>query len=115
MQNFELHWTPFHFNSYIFFCFFCFSFSACASIVGIPVGTTSSGFGLKTCVITARIEKYNYNNRKETWKIIFLAKANWNSIEFLIYEALIDSYISYEFVSINKVLKWYNETKEKKS
>ena len=29
-----------------------------ASLVGIPIGITSSGFALKICVITAAIKKY---------------------------------------------------------
>ena len=36
----------------------CVSISAFASLVGIPIGITSSTIGLKTCIITAGIKKY---------------------------------------------------------
>ena len=36
----------------------CVSISAFASLVGIPIGITSSAIGLKICAITAAIEKY---------------------------------------------------------
>ena len=36
----------------------CVSFSAFASLAGIPVGITSSAIGLKLCSITARIIKF---------------------------------------------------------
>ena len=34
------------------------SISSFASVVGIPIGVTSSAIGLKICAITARIKKY---------------------------------------------------------
>ena len=36
----------------------CVSISDFASLVGIPIGITSSAIGLKICVITAEIKKY---------------------------------------------------------
>ena len=36
----------------------CVSISSFASVVGIPIGMTSSAIGLKICAITARIKKY---------------------------------------------------------
>ena len=36
----------------------CFSISAFAPVVGIPIEIMSSAVGLKICVITARIKKY---------------------------------------------------------
>ena len=39
----------------------CFLISAFASLVGIPMGITTSAIGLKTFVITAVIKKYNQN------------------------------------------------------
>ena len=36
----------------------CVSISAFASLVGVPVGTTSSAAGLKICAITTGIKKY---------------------------------------------------------
>ena len=44
---------------------------------------------------------------------MLLGKDTLNTIEVLISKALIDSYIShYEFVSVNNVLRKYNEMKE---
>ena len=41
------------------------------------------------------------------------AKSKLNTIEFLISKALLDSYLNHdEFVSINNVLREYNEMKE---
>ena len=52
--------------------------------------------------------------KKKHDKIVLLAKSKLNSIEVLISKALIDSNISHdEFVSINNVLKEYEELKEK--
>ena len=36
----------------------CVSISAFASLIGIPIGITSSAIGLKICSIAARIKKY---------------------------------------------------------
>ena len=36
----------------------CISISAFASLIGIPIGITSSAIGLKVCAITAGIKKY---------------------------------------------------------
>ena len=48
-------------------------------------------------------------------KIVFLVKNNLNSIEFLIFEALTDSYICHdEFILVNNVLKEYDEIKEER-
>ena len=38
----------------------CVFISAFASLVGIPIGTTSSTIGLKICAITAGIKKYKF-------------------------------------------------------
>ena len=46
-------------------------------------------------------------------KTVLLAKAKLETIEIFISEALIDSYINRdEFVSVNNVLRGYNEMKE---
>ena len=63
----------------------CISISAMASLLGNPIGITSSSIGLKICAITAGIKKY-----KSVIKKILLAKSKLNSIESLISEALID-------------------------
>ena len=48
-------------------------------------------------------------------KIVLLGKDKVNTIEVLISQSLIDSYISHdEFVSVNNVLREYNEMKKEK-
>ena len=47
--------------------------------------------------------------------IVLLGKTKLNTIEVLISKSLIDSYISHDgFVSVNNVLREYNEMKEEK-
>ena len=55
----------------------CVSISAFASIVGIPIGITSSKKGLKICVIAAGIKKHRSINKKNKMKrkIVLLAKS----------------------------------------
>ena len=75
----------------------CISISAFASLLGIPIGITSSAIGLKICTITAGIKKYQSiikKKEKKHDKIVLLAKSKLNSIEVLISKALIDSVIS---------------------
>ena len=92
------------------------SISACASLIEIPKGITSSANGLEICAITAGIKKYKSiikKKKKKHDKIVSLAKSKLNRIEVLISKSLIDSNISHdEFVSINNVLKEYEEMKE---
>ena len=94
----------------------CVSISAFASLIGIPIGITSSAIGLKICAITAGIKKYKSiikKKKKKHDKIILLAKSKLNSIEILISKALIDSVITHdEFVLINNVVKEYKKMKE---
>ena len=70
----------------------------------------------KICAITAGIEKYKLifkKKKKKHDKIISLAKSKLNKIEVLISKFLIDLNISHdEFVSINNVLKVYEEMKK---
>ena len=93
------------------------SISVFASLVGIPIGITSSTIGLKICVITPGIKKYKSIIKKKTKKhdkLVLLTKSKLNSIEVLISRALIDSNINHdEFVLINNVLKEFYDTKEK--
>ena len=77
----------------------CVSISAFASLVGIPIGITSSAIGLKICAITTRIKKYrsiNKKKKKKHDKIVLLAKSKLNSMEVLISKSFIDSNISHE-------------------
>ena len=86
-------------------------------MVCVFVSITSSVVGLKFCEITAGNKKYNSiikKQKKNHDKILLLGKTKLNTDEILISKTLIDSHISYEqFVSINNVLKKYNEMKEK--
>ena len=70
----------------------CISFSAFGSLSGIPIGITSSETGLKICAIAAGIKKYeSRTKKKEHDKIESSVKSNLNSIEVLIFKALVDS------------------------
>ena len=94
----------------------CISISAFASLVNIPIGSTSSAIRLKICVITAGIKKYKpiiKKKNKKHDKTVLLAKSKLNSMEVLISKALIDSNISHnEFVLINNVLKEFYDLKK---
>ena len=96
----------------------CVSISAFASLVCVPVGITSSAVGLKICAITSGNKKNKSvlkKKKKNHDKIVFLGKDKLNTIEILISKALIDSYISHdEFVSVNNVLREYNEVKKER-
>ena len=55
-----------------------------ASLIGIPVGFTSSAIGLQICAITAGIKKYKSIIKKKKEKhdqIVLLAKSKLNTIE----------------------------------
>ena len=92
------------------------SISAFTSLVGIPIGITSSAIALKICAITAGIIKYKSiikKKKKKHDKIVLLAKSKLSSIEVLISQALIDSNISHDkFLLINNVLKEFCDMKE---
>ena len=88
------------------------SISAFASLIGIPLGITSSAIGLNICAITAGIKNYKSvikKNKKKHDKIVLLVKSKLNSIEASISKALINSVISHnKFVLIKRK---YNEMK----
>ena len=92
------------------------SISVFASLLGIPIGITSSVIGLKICAIAAGIKKYKSvikKKKKNSDKIILLAKSKLNSIEVLISKASVNSVINHdELVLINTVLKEYDKMKE---
>ena len=94
----------------------CVSIFTFVSSVGIPIGIASSAVGLITCVIATEIKKRKLiikEKKKKHDKIVLLAKSTLNSIEILIYKAVINSVISRdEFYLINNVLKKYNEMKK---
>ena len=92
---------------------FFLSISAFALSVCAPFGITNSAIRIRICEITAEIKKYKSiikKKKKKHDKIVVLEKDKLNTIEVLISNALIDSYISHDkFVSINNVLREYNE------
>ena len=80
------------------------SISVYASLVGIPIGITSSAIGLKIFVITAAIKKYKLiikKKKKKPDKTVLLAKFKLNRIEFLISKALIDS-VNIQWICFDK-------------
>ena len=100
----------------------CISISDFASLIGIPLRTTSSEIGLKICAITAGIKKYKpiiKKKKKKHDKIVSLAKSELNSKEELISKVLVDSNISHdELVLINNELKnmiWQKKSKNLKT
>ena len=76
----------------------------------------SSAITIKISVITAGFKKYKSiikEKKKKRDKIVVLAKTKLNTVEVLISKALIDSNISHdEFISVNNVLKEYDDMKE---
>ena len=76
-------------------------------LFGIPIGIESSAVGLKVCIINAEIKKYKSIFKKT--KAWLLAKNMLNTIEILISENLIDSYISHDTCTLgNNILKEYD-------
>ena len=94
----------------------CISISAFASLLGIPIGITSSAVGLKICAVTAGIQMYKSivkKKKKKHDKMVLLAKTKLNSIKVLISKALIDSNIGHDdYVVINNVLKEFDKMKK---
>ena len=101
--------TVIYFEHFLILAYWIVSISPFASLIGIPIGITSSAIGLKICAITAGIKKYKSiikKKKKKHDKIVLLAKSKLSSIEVLISKALIGSNIIHgEFILINHVLK----------
>ena len=114
MYDSKLNLTLPYFSFRSYWMYFNFSF---ASLLGIPIGITSSAIGLKICTTAARIKKYKSiikKNKKKHDIIVLLAKSKLHSMEVLISKALIDSNISHgELVLINNVQKEYDSMKKK--
>ena len=76
-----------------FYSYRMVSNSAFASLVGIPIGITSSAKGLKIYLITAGIKKYKSITKKKKKKhdeIVLLAKYKLNRKEVLVSKNLFD-------------------------
>ena len=65
-------------------CTGCVSISAFASLIGIPIGITSSAIGPKICAVPAGIKNYNSivkkKKKKMDDKIVLLEKSKLNEI-----------------------------------
>ena len=86
----------------------CVLISAFASLVDINVGITSS----RNKYLLKNYKRVIKKKKKKHAKAILLGKDKLNIIEVLISQSLIDLYISHdEFVSVNNVLREYNEIK----
>ena len=84
----------------------CISISAFASLVGIPIGITSSAIGLKICVITVGIKKCKSiikKKKKKHDKILLLAKSKLNGVINISHD---------QFVLVNNVPKEFYDIKE---
>ena len=71
---------------------------------------------IEICAVTAVIKKYKSiikKKKKKPDKIVLLPENKLNTVEVLISKAFINSNISHdEFVSLNNVLKEFDDTKE---
>ena len=82
------------------------SISTFASLACVPVGVASSAAGINIGRVTAGIKKdKSIIKKKKHDKMLWLGKDILNTIEVLISKALIDSYYSHDFFSVNRVLK----------
>ena len=94
----------------------CVSIFYFVSLIGIPMGITSSAIGLRICALTGGTKKYKSiikKKKKKYDKIVSLGKHKSNRIEVLISKSLIGSNISGDdFISMNNVLQEYEEIKE---
>ena len=94
----------------------CISISDFTSLIGNPIGITSSVIGLKICQINAGIKNYKsiFNKKKKKDdKILLVAKCKLNTLGVLISNTSINSFVSHdEFVLINNLLKVYNKMRE---
>ena len=86
------------------------------SIIGAPVGIASASLTLFFSLTTGIVKKLLHitkSKKKKHDKILMLAKSKLNSIETLIFQALIDMGLSHEeFVTILKEKDKYEKMKE---
>ena len=86
------------------------------SVIGAPVGISSASFTLVFSLTTGIVKKLLSTARKKKKKhdqILMPAKSNFNSVETLISQALIDMDISHEeFITIFKEKDRYEKMKE---
>ena len=88
----------------------CASISVFVSLVGIPVGITSSAIVLNICVKTSGMwkDKSIIKKKKKIDKILSLVQSKLKSVEVLISKTLIDSNISHnEFCRKKLMIRKY--------
>ena len=93
----------------------CVSIFAFPSLGCIPVGFRSSAIGLKIVQSLQESKGMRQLSKKEKIydQIVLLGKTKLDTTEVLISKALIGLYISHDdFVSVNNLLREYNEMKE---
>ena len=82
------------------------SISTFASLACVPVRIASSAAGINIGRVTAGIKKdKSIIKKKKHDKMLWLGKDILNTIEVLISKALINSYYSHDFFSVNSVLR----------
>ena len=85
------------------------------SLVAVPVGITNFAMELKICAFTAGIKNCMsiIKKKKKHDRIVLLGKKELHTIKVLVSKVLIDLYINQDnFVSVNNVLREYNEMKK---
>ena len=91
-----------------YFLILSFAITGCVSmsLVGIPIGITSTAIELKSFSIFAGIKKSIIKEKKKHDKIVLLTKPKLSHIEVLISKAGMDSVICHdEFVLTTNALK----------
>ena len=91
------------------------SIASFATVIGIPIGITSTSLNLAFSLYTGLVKKLLKairNKKKKHNKIVMLARSKLNSIESKISEALINNQISHEdFITIINEERNYRELK----
>ena len=92
------------------------SIASFATVIGTPVGITSTSLSLTFSLCTGlakKLLKATKNKKKKHNKIVMLARSKLNSIESKISEALVNNQISHEdFMTIINEERNYRELKE---
>ena len=92
------------------------SIASFPTVIGIPIGITSTSLSLAFSLCTGRVKKLlkaTRNKKKEHNKVAMSARSKLNSIESKISEALINNQISHkDFIIMIKEERNYRELKE---
>ena len=92
------------------------SIASFATVIGVPIGTTSASLSLGFSLLTGLVKKLLKavrNKKMKHNKIVMLARSKLNSVESKISEALINNQMSHEdFITIINEERSYRELKE---